>query len=85
MTTNNIDLNIPRIGKFLSAINTNKACGQDVIRGKVLKNCFQSLAVPLSSLFIIQASYLLNGKLLTLSLCIRKVLKMTLEITGQYR
>ena len=50
-TLNEIDFAIPRIEKFLSCINSNKACGPDGIHGKILKNCSMSLAYPLSILF----------------------------------
>lgn len=39
------------IHKLLHNINSNKAQGPDGIHGKVLKNCANSLAIPLSKLF----------------------------------
>ena len=48
---------IPRIEKFLSCINSNKACGPDGIHGKILKNCSKSLAYPLSILFKLSYNY----------------------------
>ena len=50
-TVNTIDLNIPRIQRLLSIINANKACGPEGIHGRVLKNCSQGLAYPLSIIF----------------------------------
>ena len=40
-----------KIRNLLSNINSNKACGPDLIHGKILKNCAVSLAFPLSLLF----------------------------------
>ena len=48
---NNIDFSTNRIRKILRNINVNKAVGPDGIHGKVLKNCRESLAYPLSLLF----------------------------------
>ena len=39
------------IGVLLSRINSNKANGPDKIHGKILKNCSNTLAYPLSILF----------------------------------
>ena len=50
-TLNDIDFSLHRIQKLLSNINPNKACGPDGIHGRILKNCPQSLAQPLSILF----------------------------------
>ena len=50
-TLNEIDFAIPRIEKFLSCVNSNKACGPDGIHGKILKHCSKSLAYPLSIMF----------------------------------
>ena len=43
-TLNDIDFVIPRIQKLLFNINPNKACGTDGIRGRILKNCPNTLA-----------------------------------------
>ena len=43
-TLNEIDFAIPRIEKFLSCINSNKACGPDGIHGKILKLQFWFIA-----------------------------------------
>ena len=51
MTLNDIDFAKPRIRKLRSNINPNKACGPDGIHGRILKNCPNSLAKPLSILF----------------------------------
>ena len=53
MNDNLFDVNFcyAKIHKFLSNINSNKACGPDLIHGKILKNCAVSLAFPLSLLF----------------------------------
>ena len=50
-----IDFSKSKIRKLLSEINVNKAMGPDGIHGKMLKNCSNSLAGPLSILF--QISY----------------------------
>ena len=50
---NDIDFSTTRIRKILKNINVNKAPGPDGIHGKVLKNCRESLAYPLSLLFTI--------------------------------
>ena len=46
-----INFNVDRIKNILTAINSNKACGPDVIHGKILKHCAASLAHPLSLIF----------------------------------
>ena len=46
-----IDFNKDRVKELLSKVNVNKAMGPDRIDGKMLKNCANSLAVPLSILF----------------------------------
>ena len=43
-----IDFNRNRVHKHLSNINSSKASGPDGIHGKILKNCSESLAYPLS-------------------------------------
>lgn len=48
---NDIEFSTSRIRKILKNINVNKAPGPDGIHGKVLKNCRESLAYPLSLLF----------------------------------
>ena len=48
---NDIEFSTTRIRKILKNINVNKAPGPDGIHGKVLKNCRESLAYPLSLLF----------------------------------
>ena len=45
------DFNPSRIKALFDAINTNKACGPDEIPGIVLKNCFNTLAFPLSIIY----------------------------------
>ena len=50
-----IDFNRNRVHKHLSNINSNKASGPDGIHGKILKNCSESLAYPLS--LILKVSY----------------------------
>ena len=47
----NIDFDPSRIGKLLAMVNSNKAQGPDGIHGKILKNCANSLAHPLSCIF----------------------------------
>ena len=46
--TFDIDFNRNRVRKLLSSVNSNKASGSDGIHGKILKNCSESLAYPLS-------------------------------------
>ena len=46
-----IDFSSSRIQTILRNLNPNKAIGPDKIHGMVLKNCSQSLALPLSILF----------------------------------
>ncbi len=46
-----IEFSESRIKGFLSMVNSNKASGPDGIHGKILKNCADSLAAPLSILF----------------------------------
>ena len=48
---NDIDFNISRIRKILKDVNVNKAAGPDDVHGKVLKNCRESIAYPLSCIF----------------------------------
>ena len=48
---NDIAFSTSRVRKILKGINVNKAPGPDGIHGKVLKNCRESLAYPLSLLF----------------------------------
>ena len=43
-----IDFNRNRVHKHLSNINSNKSSEPDGIHGKILKNCSESLAYPLS-------------------------------------
>ena len=50
-----IDLNRNRVHKHLSNINTNTASGPNGIHGKILKNCSESLAYPLS--LVLKLSY----------------------------
>ena len=50
-SVNDIDFSISRIRKILKDINVNKAAGPDRINGKVLKNCREGIAYPLSCLF----------------------------------
>ena len=49
--TFDIDFNRNRVRKLLSSVNSNKASGPDGIHGKILKNCSESLAYPLSLIF----------------------------------
>ena len=49
--TFDIDFNRNRVRKLLSSVNSNKASGLDGIHGKILKNCSESLAYPLSLIF----------------------------------
>ena len=49
--TFDIDFNRNRVRKILSSVNSNKASGPDGIHGKILKNCSESLAYPLSLIF----------------------------------
>ena len=46
-----IDLDQNKVRKLLLNINSNKASGPDGIHGKILKNCANTLAYPLSLLF----------------------------------
>ena len=46
-----INFSIGRVRKLLNKINSNKAQGPDGIHGKILKNCANSLAYPLSVIF----------------------------------
>ena len=48
---NDIDFSISRIRKILKDVNVNKAAGPDGVHGKVLKNCRESIAYPLSCIF----------------------------------
>ena len=48
---NNIEFNFSRVLKLLKDINVNKSAGPDGISGKVLKNCRESIAYPLSCIF----------------------------------
>ena len=48
---NDIEFSTNKIRMILKNINVNKAPGPDGIHGKVLKNCRESLAYPLSLLF----------------------------------
>ena len=48
---NTIGFGTSRIRKILKNINVHKAVGPDGIHGKILKNCRESLAYPLSILF----------------------------------
>ena len=43
--------NFSRVLKLLKDINVNKSAGPDGISGKVLKNCRESIAYPLSCIF----------------------------------
>ena len=49
--TFDIDLNRSRVQKLISNVNSNKTSGPDGIHGKILKNCSESLAYPLSLIF----------------------------------
>ena len=46
-----IDFNVNDVYKYLQNLDPNKAPGPDQIHGKVLKNCANSLALPLQILF----------------------------------
>ena len=46
-----VDFNFTKVKELLSNINPNKACGPDGIHGRILKNCSDHLAHPLSLLF----------------------------------
>ena len=46
-----VDFSTYRVCTILKNINPNKAMGPDKIHGRIFKNCSQSLAKPLSSLF----------------------------------
>ena len=48
---NDIDFSISRIRHILKDVNVNKSHGPDGIHGKVLKNCRESIAYPLSRIF----------------------------------
>ena len=48
---NDIDFSYDRVLKILRDINVNKAAGPDGINGRVLKNCREGIAYPLSCLF----------------------------------
>ena len=50
-----IDFNRNRVHKHLSNNSSNKASGPDGIHGKILKNCSESLAHPLS--LLLKVSY----------------------------
>ena len=50
-SVNDIEFSTSRIRKILNDIDVNKAAGPDGIHGKVLKNCRDSIAYPLSCLF----------------------------------
>ncbi|MCP4461159.1 MAG: hypothetical protein GY816_24530, partial [Cytophagales bacterium] len=45
---NDIDFSICRVRKILKDVDVNKSAGPDGIHGKVLKNCRESIAYPLS-------------------------------------
>ena len=47
-----IDFNHGKVGKLLHNINPYKACGPDGIHGRILKNCSEKLAYPLSLFFL---------------------------------
>ena len=46
-----IDFNVVDVQNYLKNLDPNKAPGPDLIHGKVLKNCANSLALPLQILF----------------------------------
>ena len=50
-TINDIDFSPSIVRKLLKNINVNKSAGPDGIHGKVLKNCRDSIAYPLSCIF----------------------------------
>ena len=50
-TVNDIDFSPSIVKKLLKNINVNKSTGPDDIHGKVLKNCRDSIAYPLSCIF----------------------------------
>ena len=50
-SVNDIEFSTSRIRKILKDVNVNKAAGPDGIHSKILKNCRDSIAYPLSSLF----------------------------------
>ena len=46
-----MEFNWNRVRKLFSSVNSYKASGPDGIHGKILKNCSESLAYPLSLIF----------------------------------
>ena len=48
---NDIDFSISRVRKILKDVDVNKSAGPDGIHGKILKNCRESIAYPLSYIF----------------------------------
>ena len=50
-SVNDIDFSTSRIRKILKDIDVNKSAGPDGIHGKILKNCREGIAYPLSCIF----------------------------------
>ena len=82
-----IDLDQNKVRKLLLNINSNKASGPDGIHGKILKNCANTLAYPLSLLLKIcttHAAYQRNGRLLMSCLSTKKEARTISKITAIY-
>ena len=79
-----IDLDQNKVRKLLLNINSNKASGPDGIHGKILKNCANTLAYPLSKFRTTQAAYQRNKRLPMLCLSTKKEARTISKITALY-
>ena len=52
-----IEFSESRTRNKLASINSNKVCWPDGIHGKIVKNCADNLAVPLSFIFKVSYNY----------------------------